>query len=468
MRARFYEPFAGEETDLLFLGRVMRATPDLYVLRSLDGSLRAVYTGAFRYDGPVPCGTIRSLVVRRDGDLALIFDNDWWDAATWFDLLTDAVLGRGVTPFIDYLTRNDDVAIGSLRGDRITGGDGQDTLRGRDGWDALSGDAGDDLLRGGAGRDSLDGGDGNDTLNGGVGSDRLSGGRGRDLLVADLLDGDALGGLVGGGGRDTLSFQFVTRAITAAAGFERGSIKITSPTLADPDAYEKLARGIEKLIGSDFDDSLRSWADGCTILGGDGDDALGEGVVGAQVFKGGAGNDRIASTSSLFSDDRGDRLVGNQGNDTLQGGPRWDVLLGGWGRDSLSGGAGRDTLDGGPGADTLRGGGNPDTIAGGDGDDVILAGQGDAVTGGAGADVFAFFVQANLPGGPPETGPLILDWEDGTDIVRMTDAVGFDDLEIVAAGADVVVTVENVRLTLVDVPLALIGPEDFAFVADLY
>ncbi|WP_162270304.1 S8 family serine peptidase [Bordetella ansorpii] len=63
-----------------------------------------------------------------------------------------------------------------------------------------------------------------------------------------------------------------------------------------------------------------------------------------------------------------DRVVGTDGNDTLTGGSGDDALVGGRGNDILKGGAGKDRLEGGQGSDTLDGGDDKDLLIGGAGD----------------------------------------------------------------------------------------------------
>lgn len=100
-------------------------------------------------------------------------------------------------------------------------------------------------------------------------------------------------------------------------------------------------------------------------------------TVGAVVFFGGSGNDRVVNNSngtvSL-------RAYGYGGNDYLEGGGRADVLDGGDGADTLYGYGGNDKLFGGAGNDTLNGM---------DGNDYLNGGTGkDTMNGGAGQDTF--------------------------------------------------------------------------------
>ncbi|MGV3551160.1 calcium-binding protein [Rhizobium sp.] len=89
-------------------------------------------------------------------------------------------------------TNDDDILLGSNKGDAISGLGGDDLVYGRGGNDVLHGNDGDDKLYGGSGKDKLYGdvgvdllvgGAGKDWLYGGDGDDRLIGGRGRDILV---------------------------------------------------------------------------------------------------------------------------------------------------------------------------------------------------------------------------------------------------------------------------------------------
>ncbi len=94
----------------------------------------------------------------------------------------------------------DDFIVGSTRGNKLYGGDGNDVLQGGIGKDTIDGQAGDDQIFGG---------DNNDLLGGGIGNDRLDGDKGDDDLLGDIGD-DALNGgpdsdgLFGNEGNDVL------------------------------------------------------------------------------------------------------------------------------------------------------------------------------------------------------------------------------------------------------------------------
>ena len=84
-------------------------------------------------------------------------------------------------PGNDHLTGG-----GSVLGDRLIGGPGDDVLNGMGGPDVLYGGPGNDTLIGGTGDDKLFGGPGDDRLFGGPNNDVLRGEAGEDLLVDTL------------------------------------------------------------------------------------------------------------------------------------------------------------------------------------------------------------------------------------------------------------------------------------------
>ncbi|WP_374764480.1 beta strand repeat-containing protein [Yunchengibacter salinarum] len=97
-----------------------------------------------------------------------------------------------------------DTVVGSLRGDRIRLGDGDDDARLGDGDDLVVTGRGNDRVDLGAGNDAVFAGrdgDGNDTLTGGAGDDVIGAGRGDDNV--DAGDNDDV--IYGGAGNDTLN-----------------------------------------------------------------------------------------------------------------------------------------------------------------------------------------------------------------------------------------------------------------------
>lgn len=82
-----------------------------------------------------------------------------------------------------------DTIEGTIGDDKIKGLNGRDLINGNDGDDKIKGDNGKDSLFGGAGDDTIIGGNGRDIVNGGIGNDLLVGGRGPDIFLFNLGDG---------------------------------------------------------------------------------------------------------------------------------------------------------------------------------------------------------------------------------------------------------------------------------------
>ncbi len=140
-----------------------------------------------------------------------------------------------------------------------------------------NGTNGDDALNGTAGSDTINGSGGNDRLTGGLGADTLDGGEGWD--IASYTD----------------SIEAVT--VNMATNINRGGT-----------AEGDILFNIERVFGSNYNDSLT----------------------------GGTGNDY------LYGNNGNDLLIGNAGNDSLFGENGDDILSGGTGNDTLTGGAGID------------------------------------------------------------------------------------------------------------------------------
>jgi Ca2+-binding RTX toxin-like protein len=166
------------------------------------------------------------------------------------------------------------------------GDGGSDTIFGNRGNDWIDGGAGSDLAEAGLGDDSVLGGPGShDRVVGGVGNDRLGGGAGNEDVLrgdhgADLFDG-------GTGAHDTASF--------AVSGFDgpiqggQGVIVDLTTGRASQDGSDRLV-GIEDVIGTPFNDSLRGGSSENSLYGGGGDDRL-QGVGPRDRALGGAGSD---------------------------------------------------------------------------------------------------------------------------------------------------------------------------------
>jgi Ca2+-binding RTX toxin-like protein len=141
------------------------------------------------------------------------------------------------------------------------------------------------------------------------------------------------------------------------------------------DAYHGVAGIIFDARGGDDRIMLSGDAQGCSVIGGDGNDRIDASEAGDwNTLSGGAGKDTLIGSNGL------DRLNGDGGNDKLlgQGGP-----------DRLFGGDGNDTLDGGSSRDRFYPGAGADVSFGQSGDDLFYVkadGSADTVYGATGTD----------------------------------------------------------------------------------
>ncbi len=229
--------------------------------------------------------------------------------------------------------------------------------------------------------EKLSGGDGNDTLDGRGGRDYLDGGNGDDRLIGDLEDYK----IDGGNGSDTVDFSSMTVGIDATLnnGLE-GTIKAIGSTISATNTTKIV--NVENFAGTHFGDIIVGDNSNNTIFGGYNTSAVSVVATMDDTIKGGAGNDKLVGddefsiTGTLPSTVYGgnDLLIGGTGNDTLYGdfsfnipssavytytvaadqsnetmvyGSNTLVIVGG--NDTLQGGAGNDYIDGGSGFDTV-------------------------------------------------------------------------------------------------------------------
>ena len=415
----------------------------------------------------------------------------------------DIVCGGAGNDLIKLGSGND-VGIGGAGADKILGGIGSEKLAGGRGNDTLDGGDGRDILLGGGGNDgldgagaadlSLDGGGGADEILGGPGSDLLKGGAGADHLFAGLQDDSLLGGdgddvVVGGHGVDDMNGGSGSDILRGglngdtyngdAGGADMASFATAVPPgpnsppdvtgvdvnlnivgngTASGDEVNDALAGIERVLGSPFDDTINGPGGIGSVDGGGGADqctgfasrncsssprtsaivaVVGEGgpdpglvLLGGPASSSSAdsftatpvsGGVRVSYASSL-----GGVVVGPGCNPTALAQafctttqPLGYIL--GWGDDgddSFSIGAGFDlateiVLDGGPGDDTLTGGPTSeemlagavgsDRLIGNGGDDALFArgADPDTLAGGDGNDQF---VVDNACGGNILTG----------------------------------------------------------------
>ncbi|RZJ27271.1 MAG: calcium-binding protein, partial [Brevundimonas sp.] len=379
--------------------------------------------------------------------------------------------GTGAFYAVGNATAN--LITGGGSGDQLDGGQGDDVLWGGDGNDTLIGGAGIDALNGGAGADILNGGSGDDVLTGGLGDDRYvvdsSGdqiielaGQGVDTVETSLSIWTLANGLenlvyagtgaftgigntanniiTGGVGDDTFIAGLGNDTFNGGAGIDTVDysavgaavvVKLNgSVTQNDGQGGADALSGIERVIGTAFDDLLVGDGIGNTLIGGAGRDTLlglagddvlvgGEGV--ANTLQGGSGNDRYVVSVA------GDSVIelAGEGTDTVE------TALGAWtlganlenlihtGSTAFmgTGNSLANILTGGSGDDLLRGGGGNDSLNGGQGDDIALfAGLRSSYT-----------ITATAEGYRITDNDAAVDGDDGVDLLVGVEKVRFRD-----------------------------------------
>ncbi|WP_267874090.1 DUF4214 domain-containing protein [Massilia soli] len=354
----------------------------------------------------------------------------------------DSLYGYGGNDHLSGGDEPDDAA-----GDKLYGGDGDDSLYGNAGRDALFGGSGDDRIFGGTGNDELRGDAGNDLLDGGDGDDFLRdehgasdmrGGDGDDVLqalapsVGNRLDGGAgndkiwaiKGDTVTGGAGNDEIFVYNTAApavgpgaITGGDGDDKFHISFFGGTGFAPvlggagrdtyvlssysgyDAYYVVGDFAAGVNGDMIDVSSMSTGNGSNPFspGGNlrfvqhGADAVLEMRINPMhAFK------PQIRLSDVHVDDIRQNIVG--GHDPrgsapgiLVGGAAGDMLDGTSNDDAIYGMGGSDTIFGHQGNDLIEGGdetGVGDSLFGGEGDDTVRGGDGDdRIDGGTGRNL---------------------------------------------------------------------------------
>lgn len=440
-----------------------------------------------------------------DGYDEVYLDDSMWqwtvDSLTWdgevyrlfrrdggVDVLTgiEAVVVAGRQPILLSsigltLTGTDeaDTMTGTMAGDRIFGGAGDDVLDAgggaQGGRDYLYGEAGNDRLIS-YGYAELQGGDGDDVLVGSRGvpedqwsqtSDFLYGGAGDDALHV-YKDGTQVNG---GEGNDTLyydgdgTYRFrldsaerlilggtANSSATVQFGFGFGA----GADMTGNSGNNSLTGGMadDRLDGGDGNDVLAGDGGYNTLFGGAGDDVL-DARNGHMTADGGSGVD-----TAVFFDNLGDHAieivegtlrVSYQGQGlphelrnveflrfgnltiaaptaALKGTEGADTRTGTAAAEFISGLNGSDELRGEGGADTLLGGGGSDRLIGGDGDDLLIGGwDSDYLDGGAGEDTAVFSGRMSDYTIRLEAGQTIVIGADGKDVLVGVEFLRFDD-----------------------------------------
>lgn len=184
---------------------------------------------------------------------------------------------------------SDDLTDAGAGADRVSGGKGNDTVNGGAGADYINGNSGDDTINGDGDNDTLIGDTGNDILSGGAGNDSINGGSGNDTLSG----GAGNDVIVGGSGYDGFDFSDLGSKVV---------VDLTRRSVTGAETGTDLLSGIEEVVGSAFDDTMRGDKFANTLIGGDGRDSL-SGAAGIDRLTGGADADvfRWAMVSDVIS-----------------------------------------------------------------------------------------------------------------------------------------------------------------------
>ena len=246
----------------------------------------------------------------------------------------------------------DNIINGNGGNDTIYGGDGNHTLNGGGGTgDVLRfGTLSDITLDLGAGTadfatftntfsgfESYFLGSGNDSITGTAGNDgTVNGESGNDIFYVS----DGVDGFNGGGGTDIYEFLAATGAINV--NLSLGSNQVIDDGFGNTESVSS----VERIYGTNFNDTITGNGSANNFLGRDGDDTI-NGNGGGDTIDGGDGNDI---------------LDGGSGNDVITGGNDDDTISGGSGNDNLMGEDGDDIISGGSGTDTINGGTTGETL----------------------------------------------------------------------------------------------------------
>jgi Ca2+-binding RTX toxin-like protein len=325
------------DVDVLDLGQVFGGNDELIIGFSPSAQINQLV------------GDVRVLGRNATADTVIRCGNDQLFGGSSQDILSGDIGDILVT------TVAPDLRFGA---DSLWGGAGNDTLFGDSYTDFAIAAGGHDALDGGAGNDTLWGQGGNDLLRGGAGADSLYGGMGIDTadysgstagVTVRLVDG------IGFTGGDATGDRLMgIENLTGSASADRliGADNIGNRLMGGD--------GNDTLDGRSGNDILTGGTGADSLVGGDGIDtasyAGSAAGVTVRLFNnvnagGDAAGDVLAGIERLVGSAFNDGLAGATGNDRLDGGAGNDNLFGLAGNDRLDGGLGNDTLDGGAGAD---------------------------------------------------------------------------------------------------------------------
>ncbi|CAB1322387.1 unnamed protein product [Coregonus sp. 'balchen'] len=193
---------------------------------------------------------------------------------------------RGATAFSNYITSSNSsfLIAGGNMNDYIHGNQGSEKIEGFGGNDIIIGNGGNDVLEGGEGEDEIQGGEGDDFIYGGGGSDRIDGGPGIDTV---FFSGDVQTG------------SGVTVDLHSGRGW-------------GADAENDTFTGVERVIGTEFNDLLIGDNEDNQLIGKFGNDTLVP-EHGSDLLCGGPGRDLY-----ILDDSSGVKHIDNFASDGIE------------------------------------------------------------------------------------------------------------------------------------------------------
>jgi len=314
-----------------------------------------------------------------------------------------AYSGKYSTGFVLDTTPNDNIIYTSKYDSTVYGGLASDTIYGSIGNDTINGDAGNDTLSGGAGTNSINGGAGIDTIS----YDFLTKFSDDFLFANHAYSNDSKGIVV----------DLQAGIATGKTVYDSNTGDVTAGEISK-DIADSLS-GIEYVVGSKYDDTIRGDNESNKLSGGEGNDTL-EGRGGVDWLDGGAGNDWLIGSTDDYMIDGGDNtdtidfsnnsngititlnnsangslgnigsttattiiknvenVAGTQFKDIINGDNSDNLLIGGYNHSATVVTVNDDTINGGAGADTIVGDMQVDsTIVG------VMYGGNDLLIGGS-------------------------------------------------------------------------------------
>ncbi|MUO98082.1 calcium-binding protein, partial [Agrobacterium vitis] len=228
----------------------------------------------------------------------------------------------------------------------------------------IIGGSGDDTLIGGAGADVLKGGEGSDTASY-AGGAAVNVNLKTNVATSNDAAGDtfySIENLTGSSWDDTFTSDGIANILNGSGGTDTVSygsskeavqINLVTKVFTGDDAAGDTLISIEKIAGSDFNDTFTANST-ITFAGGKGDDTYIVGSAGVTISEAaGAGNDTVQTSVNYTLSDYVETLeYTGTGDFTGTGSAQANTIIGGSGDDTLIGGAGADVLKGGEGSDT--------------------------------------------------------------------------------------------------------------------